>query len=288
MRKYSNANPAARCIVCGGKFCPSRIAGLLECEECKFTTADLSIAEEDLRQLYTERYFAGEEYRDYLGDRPVIEKQFRLRMRKLLKFVKCPAEKNMFEIGCAYGFFLSIAKSAFRSVEGIDLSTEATAYASSVLGVNAHSEDFLNYQFGIVPDVLCMWDTVEHLSRPDLCIQKIAETLTPGGLLALTTSDMDSFVARVRGSKWRQIHPPTHLHYFSRDTLKRLLRRHGFVVREICTEGVYRSTDTMAYIVLCLKSERPGLYARLRKMGLLNWDLYLNLGDIVFVVAEKG
>jgi len=172
-------------------------------------------------------------------------------------------------------------------VEGIDLSREATAYASNVLGVNAHSEDFLTYQFSIVPDVLCMWDTIEHLSRPDLYIQKVAETLPSGGLLALTTSDMGSFVAQIRGSKWRQIHPPTHLHYFSRDTLKRLLRRHGFVVKKIDTEGVYRSVDTMAYIVLCLKSERPGLYARLRKMGLLNWDLYLNLGDIVFVVAEK-
>jgi SAM-dependent methyltransferase len=259
----------------------------LECEECKFTTADLSIPEEDLRQLYTGRYFAGAEYRDYLGDRPVIEKQFRLRLQKLLKFVKRPQEKNMFEIGCAYGFFLSVAKSVFRSVEGIDLSTEATAYATSVLRVNAHSEDFLTYQFGIAPDVLCMWDTIEHLSRPDLYIQKIAETLSPGGLLALTTSDMDSSVARLRGSKWRQIHPPTHLHYFSGDTLRRLLQRHGFVVKEIGTEGVYRSADTMAYIVLCLKSGRSGLYARLRKMGLLNWDLYLNLGDIIFVAAEK-
>ena len=64
MMKYNNANPATRCIVREGKFCPSRIAGLLECEECKFTTADLSIPEEHLRQLYTERYFAREEYRD--------------------------------------------------------------------------------------------------------------------------------------------------------------------------------------------------------------------------------
>jgi SAM-dependent methyltransferase len=286
--KYNSAKAATRCIVCGGELGASRIAGLLECGECKFTTADLSIADEDLRQLYTTCYFAGEEYRDYVADRPVIEKQFRLRLRKLLKFVEDPGEKKMFEIGCAYGFFLSVAKGAFRSVEGIDLSTEATQYASKVLGVNAGSREFLGYQFGAAPDVVCMWDTIEHLSRPDLYIQKTAEALPRGGLLALTTSDLDSVVARIRGSKWRQIHPPTHLHYFSRDTLRRLLCRYGFVIREIGTEGVYRSVDTMAYIVLCLKSKQPGLYARLKKVGLLNWDLYLDLRDIVFVVAEKG
>src|ERR1700745_107541 len=100
MMKYKSTNPTARCMVCGGKFCPSRIAGLLECEECKFTTADFTISEEDLRQLYTARYFAGEEYRDYLAERPVIEKQARQRLRRLLRYVACPEQKNLFEIGC--------------------------------------------------------------------------------------------------------------------------------------------------------------------------------------------
>jgi 2-polyprenyl-3-methyl-5-hydroxy-6-metoxy-1,4-benzoquinol methylase len=285
--KYNSASPATRCIVCGGKLRPSLIAGLLECEECKFTTANLSIAEEDLRQLYTARYFAGEEYRDYLADRHVIEKQSRLRLRRLLRHVERPQEKNLFEIGCAYGFFLSVAKEAFCSVEGVDLSAEATEYASTVLGLKAHSEDFLKHRLVSVPHVICMWDTIEHLSSPDLYVQRAAEALPHGGLLALTTSDLASLVARIRGGKWRQIHPPTHLHYFSRDTLERLLRRNGFVIRELRTEGVYRSVDSMAYIILCLKSKQRDLYACMRKIGLLNWDLYLNLGDIVFVVAEK-
>jgi hypothetical protein len=51
---------------------------------------------------------------------------------------------------------------------------------------------------------------------------------------------------------------------------------------------MYRSVDTMAYIVLCLKHKLPGLYLWLRKTQFLGWDLYLNLGDILFVVAEKS
>jgi SAM-dependent methyltransferase len=275
------------CLVCGGNFRQSRISGLLTCQECKFTTADLAISEEQMRQLYTANYFAGDEYRDYISDRPVLERQFRLRLRRLLKFVPEPHTKSLFEIGCAHGFFLALAEKKFRFAEGIDISSDAAEYARQILGVNAKSSEFLTYEFVKAPDVVCMWDTIEHLRRPDLYIEKIANSFPRGGVLALTTADLDSWVARARGSKWRQIHPPTHLHYFSRKTLSRLLDRNGLEIKYMRSEGMYRRVETMAYIVLCLKYNRPNLYGRLRKTRLLNWDLYLNLGDIVFVVAEK-
>jgi SAM-dependent methyltransferase len=276
------------CLVCGGRFRPSRLPGLLTCQECKFTTANLTLSEEQLRQLYTAAYFAGNEYRDYVADRSVIEKQFRRRFRRLSKFVPDAQNKNLFEIGCAHGFFLAFAKDKFRSAEGIDISDDAIRYARQNLGVNARRSDFLTDEFVTGPDVVCMWDTIEHLRQPDLYVKKIADLLPRGGLLALTTGDLDSWVARARGSKWRQIHPPTHLHYFSGDTLSRLLRRYGFDIQYIGTEGMYRSVDTMAYIVLCLKHNCRDLYSYLQKTRLLHWDLYLNLGDIVFVVAKKA
>jgi len=259
----------------------------MTCEECTFTTANLALSEEQSRQLYTAEYFAGNEYRDYVADRSVIKKQFRLRLRRLLQFVTDARSKNLFEIGCAHGFFLEVARNAFRSVEGIDISDDAIAYARQNLGVEAQSAEFLTHQFVVPPDLICLWDTIEHLSQPDLYLQKTAVSLPQKGLLALTTGDLDSWLARTRGSKWRQIHPPTHLHYFSRKTLSHLLRRHGFETRFIGSEGMYRSVDTMAYIVLCLKHHLPGLYSRLKQTHILNWDLYLNLGDIIFVVAEK-
>ncbi len=170
---------------------------------------------------------------------------------------------------------------------GSGLSDDAIAYARGNLGVEARSAEFLTHHFAVAPDLICLWDTIEHLSRPDLYIQKMADSLPRRGLVALTTGDLDSWLARVRGSKWRQIHPPTHLHYFSRKTLSRLLRRHGFEIKFISSEGMYRNVDTMAYIILCLRHNHPELYSFLSKTHLLNWDLYLDLRDIMFVVAEK-
>ena len=56
-------------------------------------------------------------------------------------------------------------------------------------------------------------------------IAKIAEVSSPDALLVLTTGDIGSRLARMRGQKWRLIHPPSHLHYFDRVTVTRLLAK---------------------------------------------------------------
>lgn len=275
------------CLVCGGGYRPSQLPGLLACEACSFTTADVALSSGQLEELYSARYFAGGEYKDYLSERRMIEKHFRIRLKKLLEYVPDPASKRLLEIGCAYGFFLWVARERFGSVAGIDISRDAAEYAARTLELDVQAGDFSDYESRERPDVVCLWDTIEHLARPDLYLEKIARNINPGGIVALTTGDLGSFVARFRGKRWRQIHPPTHLHYFSKDTLGRLLERYGFRVRYCGYEGVYRSADTMAYMILALRHGRPGLHAALKRMGVLDWNLYLNLRDIVFVIAEK-
>jgi len=278
---------STNCLVCGAAYKPSRLPGLLACEACGFTTADVALSGKELENLYGAGYFAGGEYRDYVSERSMIEKHFRLRLKKLLEYIPDPGSKRLFEIGSAYGFFLWVAREKFASVAGIDISREAAEYAAGTLGLRVEAADFSQYEFPAPPDVVCLWDTVEHLSRPDLYLERIARSMMPGGILALTTGDVGSLVARFRGAKWRQIHPPTHLHYFSKATLRRLLERYGFEIRFSGYDGVYRSLDTMAYMILVLRRKQPRLYAALKRTGLLGYDLYLNLYDLLFVIAEK-
>jgi 2-polyprenyl-3-methyl-5-hydroxy-6-metoxy-1,4-benzoquinol methylase len=276
------------CVVCGGLYGGSRVPGLLECRSCGFSTADLEISAEELESLYTAEYFAGQEYKDYVAEQALMEKQFRVRLATLLRYVPDPASKRLFEIGSAYGFFLSVARSKFLSVEGIDISRDAATYARERLGLPVHIGDFLDFDLEHNVDVVCLWDTIEHLKNPDLYIEKVAGHMNRGGVIAITTGDIGSLVARLRGSKWRQIHPPTHLHYFSKVTLTRLLEKYGFTVVSCGHEGVYRSMDTIAYIILNLKHDLPGAYAALKKSRLLDWSLYLNLYDILFLVATRN
>lgn len=270
------------CLICGCPYQPAAIPALLQCTGCGFVTADIALSREELERIYGAPYFRGQEYRDYVGDRAVLVRQFQLRLRTLLRFVPSERRGRLFEIGAAHGFFLDIARSQFQQVSGIDLSREAAAHARDVV-----AGDFLDYPLAGPLDVVCMWDTVEHLAQPAEYIEKIAAHLQPGGLLALTTGDIGSLLARWRKAKWRQIHPPSHLHYFSKKTLRLLLAKYGFEVCYTGYAGCYRSADTVAYLVLSLKHGMPDLYRKLRTAGLLHWSFYSNLYDIVYMIARK-
>jgi hypothetical protein len=111
--------------------------------------------------------------------------------------------------------------------------------------------------------------------------------MQPGALVAITTGDIDSLNARLRKAHWRLIHPPTHLHYFSKKTLTRLLNNYGFDVIYMRYCGFYRSFDNAAYNILVLRYKKPGLYKLLKKTGLTRFDFYLDLHDIVYVIGRK-
>lgn len=132
----------------------------------------------------------------------------------------------------------------------------------------------------------CLWDIIEHLLQPERYIEKLSGMLPSGGLVALTTGDIASLCAKARGRKWRLIHPPTHIHYFSRCSLTRMLQRFGFRVEYSKYCGFYRSVDNMVLNVLTRRNRRA-LYERLKRAGMLTGDLYLNTYDILYVIGRK-
>jgi cyclopropane fatty-acyl-phospholipid synthase-like methyltransferase len=249
--------------------------------------ADIEIADERLRELYGRHYFFGEEYSDYLADIASARGNFARRLRTLERFLT-PAHRRLFEIGCAYGIFLDLARDRFESVSGIDISTDAVSYAREHFGVDARAGDLLQ----MTPDragydTVCLWDTVEHLAHPDRYIQRIAEHMPAGAVLALTTGDISSLNARLRRERWRLIHPPTHLHYFSRRSMERMLDRFGFEVVHVEHSGNSRRLGSIIDGVLRLRWgwDRAGTWFRDSLIGRM--PVYLNLFDIMYVVAVR-
>ena len=133
-----------------------------------------------------------------------------------------------------------------------------------------------------------MWDTIEHLLSPDRFVAKAAADLKPGGYIAFTTGDIGSLNARLRGRRWRMIHPPTHLHYFSAATARRLLAAHGFEVVHMSHPGATRSVRSILYILLALRMGRPRWYEAIGRLPLARLSFALNLGDIMFVIARRS
>jgi 2-polyprenyl-3-methyl-5-hydroxy-6-metoxy-1,4-benzoquinol methylase len=275
------------CLICGGAYRPSHLPGLFSCERCGFISADLSISDETLKRLYGLNYFHGGEYGNYLDDEDALKLNFRDRISDLRKIVPQFEGCSLFEIGCAYGIFLELVAPLVRHAAGIDISEDAACHARDVRKVDAHGGDYFQYTMPHPTDIVVLWDTIEHLKRPDLFVAKIARDLKPGGFIALTTGDIGSFNARLRGRRWRMIHPPTHLHYFSVPTMTHLLNRHGFEVVHISHPGYTRLIRYVLYILLVREWKFNRAYNVIEKWRISDLPFTLNLWDIMFVVARK-
>jgi SAM-dependent methyltransferase len=276
------------CIVCGssGDFTP--VLGILaRCGACQFVTWPGAPVDEP-EKLYDERYFTAVDYPGYIANESALRRSMKRHLEQMSPYLS--ARGSVLEIGCAYGLFVDEARAHFDRVVGIDVAEAAVDHARKHFKVNVLSDDFLNVPFEDGSfDAICLWDTIEHLERPDLFLEKASRLLQPDGRLFLTTGDISSLNARVRGSKWRQIHPPSHLHYFSRDSVTRLLGRLGFRVMGIETARYYHTLHN----ILASIGLRGGVTGRCSRLALAaigefvsrRIGVWINLGDIMFVAA---
>jgi len=260
---------------------------LVSCEACGCISAESDIPDAELALLFGDDYFHGTEYFDYVAEQDSLRRNFRDRIKTLRALVPDLGSRDLFEIGCAYGFFLDEVRGFVRSAGGIDISRQPVAYARDVLGLAAHQGDYLAFDAPHKYGAVVMWDTIEHLKRPDLFLAKIARDLEPRGILALTTGDIGSLNARLRGRKWRLIHPPTHLYYFSARTMTQLLHRHGFDVIHMSHPGNSRNLRAILHHILVIRMKRAGWYEALKPWRLLDVHLTINLWDIMFVIARR-
>jgi SAM-dependent methyltransferase len=239
----------------------------------------------DPNELYAEGYFQQEEYADYAAQRDSLTRNLKARARDLRRY---STGGRLLELGCAYGYFLGIA-SEWWCARGIDISEHAVRHAREALGVDAVQGDFLQMEDEPEAyDVVCLWDTIEHLRRPVAVLEKAARSLRPGGVLALTTGDVESRLARWRGERWRLIHPPTHLFYFSRRTIAAALRRCGLEVVDISYVGYYRSLGAILHGLFVVRRNPGSILRRLAASKLAQRvPIYLNTFDIMQVIARK-
>ena len=136
-------------------------------------------------------------------------------------------------------------------------------------------------------DVVTVWDVIEHFCNPRAEIERVARLLKPGGLLALSTMDVESGFARLLGPRWPWF-MRMHLYYFSPDTLGALLERAGLEVVEVRRHRRIVSARYLLEKAAAQSSPLSGLFRRAARLPLLGRiHVPVNLGDIINVYARK-
>ncbi len=280
-----------KCIVCNdNNFLPLYNNTLKQCRTCNFITTNFEIDEVELKRIYSDNYFKGGEYLDYVMEKASLQKNFAQRLNSIQKIAPHANITAALEIGCAYGFFAEIFQRYHPRAHyiGVDVVEEAIKYGRDVLHLNVRLADFLKMDFdkNSLSDVF-LWDVIEHLKEPHLFLEKISACLQPSGRLYITTGDIGAFLPRITKQKWRLIHPPTHIHYFSRKTLSQLLKRYRFRLIKVSYPMIYRSARQIFYSLFLLDKDSSTIVNKFYNIIPASLLIPLNTFDIMFFIAAK-
>jgi SAM-dependent methyltransferase len=191
------------------------------------------------------------------------------------------------DLGCWVGFLLSEAEARGWEAVGVEPSRFAAEFARERLGLDVREGALGGVE--LPPDrfdAVVMGDVIEHLSIPGAALDRAAELLRPGGVVYLALPDAGSRVARYLGARWWSV-LPTHLHYFTRASLARLLGRHGFAVEWM---GTAPKAFSVGYYLGRLEGYSPPLAAgavgAARTAGLADRLIRPDFRDRMAVVAR--
>lgn len=248
-----------------------------ECQNCHGFSYRGSL-DVDLSELYNKKYFTTE-YADYIGHSRAHYINFARKWKLLREFLNEPAK--VFEIGCAYGYFIDfILRNGAQKAYGIEVDPTIVKECADKFGdyfgvASSSARPSFSY------NCLVAWDVWEHLTNPAQYFKELITELDKNGLIAVTTVDCSSWVAKIRGKNWRQIHPPTHLHYPTRESFQKFFDSVGCSIVYHKSFGYYR----------CLEQYLTPFGLDTAKNSNVPWlklPIYLNLFDTQLVIAVKN
>ncbi|MCF7937250.1 MAG: methyltransferase domain-containing protein [Spirochaetales bacterium] len=151
---------------------------------------------------------------------------------------------SLFDIGCAYGAFLSAASERNYQAYGLDLSEEAVQYCRNTLHISAVSGSVHSFDpeesFGIDQfEVISLWFVIEHLDNIEQTVQALSAMQPPGGILAFSTPNGKGISARRNPESFFQSSPFDHRVVLNPKTLRDIVEQNGYRLRRIRVTGIH-------------------------------------------------
>lgn len=253
---------------------------ILACADCGFVYAEGHLTNDEIESCY-------EAVIDltYLAEKPGRLATFSRQLSRLERFVE---PGKMLEIGAYTGVFLHLAAAHGWQVDGVEPSAWAVGQARELHGlelrqgtVDAHVFEPDSY------DAVVMWDVIEHMTDPKSALATMYDSLRPGGVLAVSTMDVDSLAARISGARWPWF-MTMHRTYFSRASMRRMLADVGFT--EVRTKTHVRWVS-LGYLSSRMAAALPfpgrAFAATVRGLRLERVLVPFTIGDLFEAYARK-
>jgi SAM-dependent methyltransferase len=237
----------------------------------------------DPASLYTADYYRGrgadpivnyeEEFKNPFLSPRFFEFNELTQMVRKLKPARASQPLRWLDYGCGNGSFLRFL------AEQRDLPVHAAGFDESAFSQDLKDRGFEFYDRNALQklpsarfDVITCIEVIEHTLEPKEVLTQISRLLKPGGLLLLTTGNMHSPLARMRGFKFSYCVPEVHISLFNPKVLEHVYKACGLKPRYFRYSGVIRSKILMRLGPRFGKNKFVSYLAGLRPVTLiLDW-----------------
>ncbi|MGH9318345.1 MAG: class I SAM-dependent methyltransferase [Vicinamibacteria bacterium] len=252
------------------------------CRDCGLARSVPPVDVEEMQNLYRDV-----EDPDYFASETERRESFRAALERIRSRGVVQAPGRLLEIGSSVGLFLDEARRAGWDAHGIEPSRWAaeSAKARGLSVFNGTLQEFAPE--GRPFDVVVSWDVWEHLEDPLGALDRAFSLLRPGGLFVFTTVNLGGLGRKIFRGRWPWF-MRMHLHYFTRESLTRMVRGAGFEVLSTSTEP---KTLRLAYVLDRARSFLGPAASLARsvseRLGIAERPVRIDLGDILLVEARK-
>jgi len=198
-----------------------------------------------------------------------------------------PRQGRVLEVGCGLGHLLGWL-SAHYHVFGSDINAWALSQARrNVPGgsfVQLSAEDLGAFPGGSF-DIVIAKHVVEHLPKPDCAIAEMSRVLAPGGMLLLTTPNLDSAMRAVKKEKWVGYKDPTHISLQKPSEWLGMLESNNLDPRRVFSDGFW---DAPYISRIPAQLQRLFFGAPGGLQAIMGWSIIpLRMGESMIVIADK-
>ena len=290
---------------------------ILRCTNCELSTMDPFPSYRDIEELYVKKGVfsvqSANPYRHTFSFRflePLYQK-YGTDLRFIAK--QCLAlapntRASVLDLGCSVARLLNAFKLAEPDMEvscltGIDIDPSARENAIPYLRERIVIDDFLQHQFESQFDIVTMRYVIEHLLGFRAYIARAVCVLKPGGILFISTPDIDSPQAKLLKDRWKLINDPQqkigHLRWFNRKSMEFLAKEFGLRIEKCMNRGemIYHLPSPVQGLLRKLLGVEPtsGRFIKHYTPRIINATVFdgvlsqtLSYGDGLYVFLRKG
>ena len=253
---------------------------IVKCNRCGLVRSDPTVDLETLARLYQRSTFT---YEDEIPDLKLTYGRY------LAQLEAYGVHKGaLLEIGSGNGFFLEVAlEQGYTSVRGVEPSAQAIEQADAK--IRPHLTCGLMEPGLFEPeafDVVCIFQTLDHIVDPGAMLEECHRILRPGGFLLAYNHNVEAVSARLLGER-SPIIDIEHTYLYSFETMSRIAVAHGFEVRAIGAGYNRYKVHYLAHLLPLPRRLKAPALAALRRNPVGQIRLSVPLGNLYLIAQKK-